>query len=115
MPAYGWALQTVRFTETTVLETAAPGQRAAGDVLGHAGGHAGAAEIHANGGMLLPLLQGQGIGQLYQDVRVAEICVALVGNVLREIAKSLQRRQPGCGAAPATQGSRRARPAVIAK
>lgn len=68
MPAYARALHTVRFTEKTALEIAANGQRAAGDVLELAGGHAGTAEIHANGGMLLPLLQGQGVGQLYQDV-----------------------------------------------
>jgi hypothetical protein len=71
------------------LEIVAAGQRAAGDVLELAGGHTDAAEIHANGGMLLPLFHGQGVRKLHQDVRAAEICVALVGDVLCEIPKSL--------------------------
>jgi len=67
------------------LETAAAGQRTPGDILEFAGGYTGAAEINANRWMLLPLFQGQGLGQLREDVRDAEICVALVGDVLHEI------------------------------
>jgi hypothetical protein len=45
-------------------------------------------------------------------MRAAEICVALVGDVLREIAKPLQQKQSGRRAAPAAQGSRGARAVV---
>ena len=85
------ALHTIVFTKKTALEIAATCKRAPGDVLEFACGHTGATEISANRGMLLPLFQGQGFRNLRQDVRDAEICVALVGHVLREIPKPLQR------------------------
>ena len=39
----------------------------------------------------MPLFQSEEPGKLREDVRTAEIRVALVGNVLREAAKPLQR------------------------
>jgi len=89
---YARALHHILFTEKTTLENAAIGERAAGDVMELAGGYAHMAEIDASRGLLLSLLQGQGIRKLRQDVRNAEICVALVGHLLREIPKSLQRK-----------------------
>ena len=81
------------------------GERAIGDVLAFICGYAGAAEIHGGRRLLLPLRASQEPGKLREDVRVAKICVALVGDVLREIAKPLQWRQSGCRAAPAAQRS----------
>jgi hypothetical protein len=91
------------------VEIAFAGNRALGGVLEFAGGHAKPAEIDAGWGLLLPLFQSQEPGKLREDVRAAEICIALVGDVLREIAKPLQRKQSGRGAALAAQGSRRTR------
>jgi hypothetical protein len=88
------------------MANAIAGQRVIGDVLAFICGHAGAAEIDAGGGLLLSLFASQELGELREDVRVAKICVALVGDVLREIAKPLQRRQSGSWAAPAAQRSR---------
>ena len=84
-------LHTILFTKKTALEIATPWKRAPGDVLELACGHPGATEISAKRGMLLPMLQGEGLRNLRQDVRDAEICVALVGHVLHEIPKPLQR------------------------
>ena len=83
------------------MAIAVAGQRVIGDVLAFICGYAGPTEIHADGSLLLPLLASQGPCGLREDVRAAKICVALVGNVLREIAKALQRRQSRSGAAPA--------------
>jgi hypothetical protein len=94
------------------VEITAAGDCALGSVLGFAGGHAKPASIDASWGMLLPLFQGEEPGKLREDVRTAEIRVALVGDVLREVARPLQRRESGGRAALAAQGSRRARPAV---
>jgi hypothetical protein len=94
------------------VEIAIAGERALGGVLEFAGGHARPAEIDASRGLLLPLFQSQEPGKLREDVRTAEICVALVGDVLREIAKPLQRKQSGRRAAPTAQGSRGARAVV---
>lgn len=77
------------------------GERVIGDVLAFICGHAGAVEIDGGSGLLLPLFTGQGPGKLREDVRTAEICVALVGDVLRKITKPSQRRQSGGRAAPA--------------
>lgn len=85
------ALHTILFAKNAALEIAATWKRAPGDVLELACGHTGATEISANRGMLLPLFQGQGPRNLRQDVRDAEICVALVGHVLHEIPNPLQR------------------------
>jgi hypothetical protein len=85
------ALHTILFTKKAALEIATTWKRAPSDVLGLACGHTRATEISANCGMLLPLFQGQGPRNLRQDVRDAEICVALVGYVLHEIPKPLQR------------------------
>ena len=105
------ASHTLRFAEDAAVETAA-GERAFGGVLGLVGGHAGPAAIDASGRLLLPLFASEEPGKLREDVRTAEIRVALVGDVLREVAKPLQRRESGGRAALAAQGSRRARPAV---
>jgi hypothetical protein len=94
------------------VEIAVAGERALGGVLEFAGGHARPTEIDASRGLLLPLFQNKEPGKLREDVRAAEICVALVGDVLRETAKPLQRKQSGRWAAPAAQGSRGARAVV---
>ena len=73
------------------MEIAVAGDCALGGVLELAGGHARPAEIDASRGLLLPLFQSEEPGKLREDVRTAEIRVALVGNVLREAAKPLQR------------------------
>jgi hypothetical protein len=62
----------------------------------------------------LPLFQSEESGKLREDVRTAEIRVALVGNVLLKAAKPLQRSHSGRGAALAAQGSRRAHATVSA-
>jgi len=85
------ALHTILFAKKATLEIATTWKCAPGDVLELACGHTGATEISANRGMLLPLFQGQGPRNLCQDVRDAEICVALVGHVLHEIPNPLQR------------------------
>jgi hypothetical protein len=103
---------TLRFTEDAVVEIATTGDCAVGSFLGPAGRHAGPAAIHASRGLLLPLFTNQEPRKLREDVRAAEIRVALVGNVLRKIAKPLQRRESRRWAALAAQGSRRARPLV---
>lgn len=77
--------------EKAPMEIAAARQRAPGRVLGFAGGHAWPAEIDASGRLLLPLPPCEEPGKLRENVRAAEIRVALVGNVLREVAKPLQR------------------------
>ena len=94
------------------MEIAAAGQRPLGGVLELAGGHAKPAEIHTGRGLLLPLFQSEGPGKLREDVRDAEVCVALVGDILREVAKPLQREHSGRRTALATQRSRRARQAL---
>jgi hypothetical protein len=96
--------------ENPIVEIAAPRRRALSRLLGFAGGHAKPAEIDASGRLLLPLLPREETGKLRQNVRAAEVRVALVGNVLREITKPLQRRQSRGRAAFAAQRSRRARP-----
>jgi hypothetical protein len=106
------ASQTLRFAEDAAVEIAAAGERAFGSVLGLAGGHAGPAAIDASRWLLLPLFESEEPGKMRKDVRTAEIRVALVGDVLREVAKPLQGRESGGRAALAAQGSRRARPAV---
>ena len=106
------ASHTLRFAEDAAVEIAAAGERAFGGVLGLVGGHAGPAAIDAGRRLLLPLFASEEPGKLREDVRTAEIRVALVGDVLREVAKPLQRRESGGRAALAAQGSRRARPAV---
>ncbi len=87
-------------------------RRAPSRLLGFAGGHAKPAEIDASGRLLLPLPPREAPGKLRENVRAAEICVALVGNVLREIAKPLRRRQSKGRSSFAAQRSRRARPAL---
>ena len=106
------ASHTLPFAEDAPEEIAATGNCALGSVLGLAGGHARPAAIDASRGLLLPLFPSEEPGKLREDVRAAEIRVALVGDVLREVAKTLRRRQSGRRATPAAQGSCRARPAV---
>src|SRR5258705_6347273 len=65
------ALHTILFAKKAALEIATTWKRAPGDVLELACGYTGATEISANRGMLLPLLQGQGLRNLRQDVRDA--------------------------------------------
>ncbi len=107
------ASHTLRFVEDTAVEIAAAGERAFGGVLGFVGRHTEPAAIHTSRGLLLPLFASEEPGKLREDVRATEICVALVGDVLREVAKPLQRRKSGRRAAHAAQGSRRARAALI--
>jgi len=106
------ACATVHFAENVAVAIAPSRLRAPGGVLEFAGGHARPAEIHASGRLLLPLLQSEEPGKLREDVRAAEIRVALVGDVLLKAAKPLQRSHSGRRAAFAAQGSRRARTAV---
>jgi hypothetical protein len=91
MPLHARAKHT-HIAEKDSMEIAAAGQCPLGRVVGSAGGHAKPAEVDAGGRLLLPLPAREKPGKLRKDVRAAEIRVALVGNVLREIAKSLQRR-----------------------
>ncbi len=84
---------TLRLAEEAAVEIAAIGDCAVGSVLGLAGRHAGPAAIDASRGLLLPLLASEEPGKLREDVRAAEIRFALVGDVLREVAKPFQRRQ----------------------
>jgi hypothetical protein len=97
--AHARVLRTVYFDTKPLVAIAVVGQRVIGDVLAFICGYAGAAEIDSGRGLLLPLFTSQGAGQLREDVRTAKICVALVGDVLQEIAKPLQRRQSRCRAA----------------
>jgi len=113
--AHAREFQTVHFATQSAVALAVVGQRVIGDVLAFICGHAGTVEIDGGSGLLLPLFTGQGPGKLREDVRAAEICVALVGDVLCEIAKPLQRRQSRSWAAPAAQRSRGARAAVNIK
>jgi hypothetical protein len=80
------------------MEIAAAGWRAVSRFVGFAGGHAKPAEIHPGRRLLLPLLTREESGKLREDVRDAKIRLALVGNILREIATPLHRRQSGGGA-----------------
>jgi hypothetical protein len=113
MPVHAPASHTVHFAENSAVEVAAAGQRAVGHVLEFAGGHTKPPEGDASRRLLLPLFQSKAAGKLREDVRDAEIRVALVGDVLREVAKPLQRRQSGRRTAFAAQRSRGTRPAVI--
>ena len=94
------------------MEIAAGRQRTLSRVLGLAGRHARPAEIDASRRVLLPLPPREETGKLRENVRAAEIRSALVGHVLHEIAKPLQRRKSRGGAALAAQRSRRARPTL---
>jgi hypothetical protein len=85
------ATETLPFTENPAVEIVAAWLRAVGDFLDAARGHAGPAEVNASWRLLLPLFASQGPGQLRQDVRAAKICVALVGDVMREVTKPLHR------------------------
>jgi hypothetical protein len=89
--------------EKALMEITAGRQRALSRVLGLVGRHAKPAEIDASGRLLLPLLPREEIGKLRENVRATEIRVALVGNVLHEIAKPLQRRKSRGRAALAAQ------------
>jgi len=93
------ASHTLPFAEDAAVEIAAAGSCALSSVLGLAGRHSGPAAINASGGMLLSLFPSEEPGKLREDVRVAEIRDALVGDVLRKVAKPLQRRQSGRRAA----------------
>lgn len=90
MPVHARAIHTY-IAEKAPVEIAAARQRAPGRVLGFAGEHAEPAEIDPSGRLLLPLPPREEPGKLRENVRAAEICVALVGNILREVAKPLQR------------------------
>ena len=90
MPVHARAIHT-HIAEKTLMEIVAAREHALSRLLGFAGGHAKPAEIDASGRLLLPLLPREEIGKLRQNVRVAKIRVALVGNVLHQIAKPLQR------------------------
>lgn len=103
---------TSHFAEDAALEIAAVGDCPLGSVLGPTGEHAGPAAVDASWGLLLSLFPGEEPGKLREDVRTAEVRVALVGDVLRESAKPFRWRQSRSRAALAPQGSRGARPAV---
>jgi hypothetical protein len=51
--------------------------------------YAGPAAIHTSRRLLLSLLPREEPGKLRENVRAAEVCVALVGNYVREIEKPL--------------------------
>lgn len=91
MPVHARATH-IYIAEKTPMEIAAAGWRAPGRFMGFTGGHARPAEIDASRRLLLPLLTREEPGKLRENVRTAEIRIALVGNVLRQIAKPLQRR-----------------------
>ena len=91
MPVHARATD-IYIAEKTLMETAASGRRALSRLLGFAGGHAKPAEIDATRRLLLPLLTREEPWELRKDVRVAEVRFALVGNVVRQVAKPLQRR-----------------------
>jgi len=93
------ASHTLRFAEEAAVEIAAAGVRAIGGVLGIARGHARRATIDASRGLLLPLFPSEEPRKLRENVRTAKIRVALVGDVLRKVAKPLQRRESGRRAA----------------
>ncbi len=57
----------------------------------------------------MPLFQSEGLRKLREDVRDAEVCVALVGDILCEVAKPLQRKHSGRRAPLAPFRSRRTR------
>jgi hypothetical protein len=97
MPVHARATHTY-IAEKTPLEIAAAGWRAVSRFLGFAGGHARPAEIDPSRRLLLPLLTREESGKLRENVRAAEVRIALVGDVLREIAKPLHRRQSRGGA-----------------
>jgi hypothetical protein len=92
MPVDASATHTVHFAQDIAVEIAAAGQRAVGHVLEFAGGCAKPPEVDAGRRLLLSLFQSKAPGKLREDVRDAEIRVALVGDVVREIAKPSQRR-----------------------
>jgi hypothetical protein len=73
------------------MEIAAAGWRALSRLLGFAGGHAKPTETDASRSLLLPLLTREGPRELCENVRAAEIRLALVGDVLHQVAKPLQR------------------------
>jgi hypothetical protein len=101
---------TLRFAEGGALAIVGVRDCAPGSVLGPLGGHAGPTAIGASRRLLLSLFKGEEPGKLREDVRAAEIRVALVGDVLREVPNPLQRRESRSWTALAPQGSRRARP-----
>jgi hypothetical protein len=93
MPVHARATHTYFYiAEKAPMEVAAAERRAFSRLVGFAGGHAKPAEVDASGRLLLPLLTREEPGKLREDVRAAKIRVTLVGNVLREVAKPLQRR-----------------------
>jgi hypothetical protein len=94
------------------VEIAAARQHPPGGVLELACGHAKPAEIHTGRWLLLPLFQSEGLGKLCEDVRDAEVCVAVVGDILCEVAKPLQREHSGRWTALAAQRPRRSRKAL---
>ncbi len=91
MPVHARATHTY-IAEKTPMEIAAAGRRALSRLLGFAGGHAKPAEIDASRRLLLPLLTREESGKLRENVRAAEVRIALVGDVLQQVAKPLQRR-----------------------
>jgi hypothetical protein len=94
MPVHARVTHTCFYiiAKKAAMEVAAAGRRALSGLVGFAGGHAKPAEVDASGRLLLPLLTREESGKLREDVRAAKIRLALVGNVLREVAKPLQRR-----------------------
>jgi len=91
MPVHARATHTY-IAEKTPMEIAAAGWRAFSRFVGVAGGHAKPAEIDASRRLLLPLLTREESGKLRENVRAAEVRIALVGDVLQQVAKPLQRR-----------------------
>jgi hypothetical protein len=90
MPVHASAPYTLHLAQNAAVEIVVAGLRAISYVLEFAGGRAQPAEVDASRRLLLSLLQSEAPGKLRKNVRNAEICVALVGDVLREVKKSLQ-------------------------
>jgi len=72
------------------------------------------AHKHAQGWrVLLRLRDVQNLGGLLEDVRVAEVCVTLVGGNVREAARESSGRIPRCRTAPTATPTRGASSEVI--
>ena len=80
---------TPRVAEDATVENAAAGDCTFGGVLGLVGRYSRPAAVDASRGLLLPLFASEEPGKLRENVRTAEIRVALVGDLLHEVAKTL--------------------------
>ena len=100
--------------EETGVAAAARGRVDPCSFVEFAGGHADRRLQNARcRSVLLPLREDEGDAQLRADVRVAEVCDALVGDFVQQAAETCHARQSRGGATLEASRSRGARPAIV--